>query len=242
MPFSMRDTTRKGLRAAAVSGLLATLGAASAACSGQANVTPAEQAQATTARPTPSAVRTSAAAPATGGTPTVTTRFSGGMGYGSVCAGVPSATAAPYRGTGPHPADFEGDPNLANGGGNTATGVADGVLADSDGAQDPDDWRVIKASQVQLVACVTFAPTSTTVGTCSFDVGGDADQNVGDYTVTLYVARTARKLAGPFAVAGTDRACPTAALLNDEYPAVYTALGIPKVVQLLGKYVDATVS
>jgi hypothetical protein len=80
------------------------------------------------------------------------------------------------------------------------------------------------------------------VGKCSFDVGGSADQDVGDYTVALYVARTARKLAGPFAVAGTDRACPAAATLNHEYPAVYTALSIPKVVQLLGKYVDGTVS
>jgi hypothetical protein len=222
------------LRLAGAAGVIAVApGLALAACSGPAPAASAPSAAATRVTQAPVA-----SAPAT---PAV--QYSGGLGFGAACAGHGSPKAAPYRGAGPHSVDFEGDPSVATGSGNTDTGVADGVLVSGQGnAEDPDDWRTTDPGQVQLVACVSFEPTSKSVGSCAFDIGGGAELDEADFSITLYVARTGQRLAGPVMLAGTDHTCPSSAFVDGMNPVVYTALSVPEVVRQFGKYVTATVA
>ena len=238
MPFS-------STRLVVVRGFLAGLVAlACAACSGGATTT----SYAATTTPPASSVSGSAigtpvssatASPSTSD-PIDTSPPSGSLGYAAVCGGTGSPSAAPYTGPGPHPVDFEGDANFVGAGGTADVSDNDGtLLATSTDTSDiePSGWAPASAARVQLVACVTTDFTAAKVGSCKYDTGLVA-LDAARYTLSLYVARTGRKLAGPVTMEGSDHACPATAITVTSNPAVYASLGLNQIEAIIGKYVQ----
>jgi hypothetical protein len=153
-----------------------------------------------------------------------------------VCGGTGSPSAAPYTGSGPHPIDFEGDVGIYFG--DIDVTDSDGTLATSTGTEiEPAGWTPFNAAQVQLVACITTDFTATKVGSCVYS-SGSLPLDAAKYTLTLYVARTGQKLAGPVTVQGSDQTCPATVLTYEKHPAVYTSLGLNQIEAILGKYVQ----
>jgi hypothetical protein len=175
-----------------------------------------------------------------------------GLGYAVTCGGTASARAAPYAGPAPHPVDFEGDNNFSatprryqfdQQGGGLDGGDMDvfelnGVLNSSsaDASIEPASWVPASAARVQLVACVTMDTSTTTVGACQY-TGKRATLDAARYTLTLYVARTGRKLAGPVTLQGNDKTCPGLATSYGSSLTVYASLGLNQVQAVIGQYV-----
>lgn len=237
MPFS-------STRLVVVQGFLTGLAAlACAACSGGATTTT----YTTTAPPASSVSGSATGTPASSASASPSTSDpidasppSGSLGYAAVCGGTGSPGAARYTGPGPHPVDFEGDANFVGAGGTADVSDNDGtLLATSTDTSDiePPGWAPASAARVQLVACVTTDYTATMVESCKYDTGPVA-LDAARYTLSLYVARTGRRLAGPVTVEGSDRACPATAVTVTSNPAVYTSLGLNQIEAIIGKYVQ----
>jgi hypothetical protein len=174
-----------------------------------------------------------------------------GLGYAVACGGMASAGAAPYAGPGPHPVDFEGDSNFSANG-NADASIADaglyggdmdvfdlnGILQSSSANAriEPANWVPASAARVQLVACVTMGTTTTGAGSCRY-TNKHATMDAARYTLTLYVARTGRKLAGPVSLQGSDHACPGLAISYGSSLEVYASLGLNQIDAIIGKYV-----
>lgn len=167
------------------------------------------------------------------------------------CGGIASAGAAPYAGPAPHPVDFEGDNNFSAtprdyhdlqdaglDGGDMDVFELNGVLNSSsaDASIEPASWVPASAARVQLVACVTMDTSTTTVGSCPY-TGKRATLEAAQYTLTLYVARTGRKLAGPVTLQGNDKTCPALATSYGSSLTVYASLGLNQVEAIIGTYV-----
>jgi hypothetical protein len=125
-------------------------------------------------------------------------------GYGRVCTGAADPGAAAYGGPGRHPVVFFG----VGSEGREDIGSS-GSPPEFDDTLDP--WTPANVTQVQLVACI-----SASNGRVIRDCGEYGPLNPirvtlvhGLYTITLYEARTARQVAGPIRLSGTeDTRCP----------------------------------
>ena len=225
-----------------------------AACSGGAPAVPPQASVPPSTSP-PAAASTPVSAPS----PTLTSspvstdpqqleqQFSG-LGYAVTCGGIASAGAAPYAGPAPHPVDFEGDNNFSAtprdyqdadlDGGDMDVFELNGVLNSSsaNASIESASWIPASAARVQLVACVTMDTSTTTVGSCQY-TGKRATLDAAQYTLTLYVARTGRKLAGPVTLQGSDKTCPGLAISYGSSLTVYASLGLNQVEAIIGKYV-----
>ena len=134
-----------------------------------------------------------------------------GLGYAGVCGGQGSASAAAYTGSGPHPIDFEG-------GSGGFGGVPDnaGVLAG-----ETAGWIPANAAAVQLVACVTGAPTNDELEDCDYDTS-DVPMLAEAYTITVYAARTGAQVEAPQAIDGDNDNCPaTIDTVNGQGPSQF---------------------
>jgi hypothetical protein len=231
-------------RLLAVQGFLAGFGAlACAACS----AAPTTATYATTARPARSVSgsvtgtpASSASASPSASDPIDASPPSGSLGYAAVCRGRGSRRAAPDTGPGPHPVDFEGDAGFVGVGGTADVIDNDGILqSTSTDTSDiePPGWAPARAALVQLVACVRADYTATKVGSCKYYTQR-APLDVARYTISLYVAQTGQRLAGPVTVAGSGKACPGTAIVDAGNPAVYTSLGTHQIEAIVGKYVQ----
>ena len=67
--------------------------------------------------------------------------------------------------------------------------------------------------------------------------GQARDPGRGQYTLTLYVARTGRKLAGPVTLQGNDKTCPALATSYGSSLTVYDSFGLNQVEAIIGTYV-----
>ena len=122
-----------------------------------------------------------------------------GLGYTAVCGGHGASRAAPYvPGRGPHPIDFEGGSGGFAGVGDNA-GVLDGEYA---------GWAPAKATDVQLVACVTGVQTDTVVDNCPYSSGANVPMELEQYTISVYAARTGAQVLAPHEIDGDDSTCP----------------------------------
>lgn len=166
------------------------------------------------------------------------------MGYSDACGGTGAPGAARYTGPGPHAVDFEGTSDFYQ----ANTDVVDNggtLLAKTSRHVEPAGWAPASAARVQLVACVVPHFTIARVGSCRYrsiassKVSHDALDRAR-YTLTLYVARTGKKLTGPVTVTGSDRTCPASVLAfsGDQNPAVYTSLSRKQIKAVIGKYVQ----
>jgi hypothetical protein len=155
-------------------------------------------------------------------------------GYSSVCGGSAYSGAAAYTGPGPHPIALFGLGSL---------GWNSGLLpTDTDNALDP--WYAQDVAQVQLVACVTEAdgPVLRSCGTYQ----GQQDVTVtlvwGDYTISLYQARTHASVGRPIDLRGDQStSCPTILMHVPADASTYaqpTELSGPQVKQALAQYVN----
>ncbi len=146
-----------------------------------------------------------------------------------------------YRGKGPHPVQLgTSDPS-----GVPATQAPLPSPGETASAPPVDTYHPDPAT-VQLIACVANEHKGKLVATCRFM--HQADHYVryvrqGQYTVTLYEARTGRKL-GSTKVKGDDRyTCPAQQFFLDGEPQSKTewlSAGLPAFRKALAPWVDAT--
>lgn len=145
------------------------------------------------------------------------------------CSGKPVPGAAAYTGPGPHPVAFYDLPirsDLAQ----------DGTILD-----EPDAWSGGPPYDVQLVACVATAP-GPVARTCDYGsvVPEAMTMNWGEYTITLYRATTAAKVA-VVKIQGADDSCPAtiAAPTGSNDPAPETSsLTADQLTKALGGYIN----
>ena len=145
-----------------------------------------------------------------------------GLGYTAACSGHGASRAAPYApGNGPHPIDFEG-------GSGGFAGVSDdaGVLNG-----EYVGWAPAKATDVQLVACVTGVQTDTLVANCEYLDGTTVPMDLERYTISVYAARTGAQVLAPHEIDGDDSVCPDRIdKVNGQAPSeFYTTLGLTTV-------------
>src|SRR5256885_2284906 len=113
------------------------------------------------------------------------------------CAGKPVPGAAAYAGHGPHRVAFYAMRTHSD---ETQAGCIVG---------EPEGWGGGPPYDVQLVACVASVP-GPVARTCAYGtpVPETMTMDWGEYTVTLYRARTAAKVA-TVKIQGADDSCPT---------------------------------
>jgi hypothetical protein len=147
-----------------------------------------------------------------------------------VCGGAPVPGAAAYAGPGPHPVAFYDVPiqeDLLSPFGATIVG-------------EPDSWSGGPADNVQLVACVATA-SGPAAKTCDYGVIPEPmTVNWGEYTITLYRATTAAKVA-VVKIQGADDSCPSsiAAPTGSNTPAPETSnLTADQLTKALGAYIN----
>jgi len=134
-----------------------------------------------------------------------------GLGYAGACDGQGSAKAAAYTGPGPHPIDFEGG-SAGFGGVSDNAGVLAGETA---------GWIPANAAAVQLVACVTGAPTNDQLDDCEYDTA-DVPMLAEAYTITVYAARTGARVLAPQTIDGDNDDCPaTITTVNGQGPSQF---------------------
>ena len=150
--------------------------------------------------------------------------------FTDVCTGTPVPNAAAYTGPGPHPVTFVDAPGQTYRFGGTFLG-------------EPAAWQGDgEARVVQLVACVT-TKSGPVVRTCSYGVIPDHPINLaidrGRYTVVLYVAQTARKLA-TVTIEGSDIDCPPSLAFNPQEPSPHlpSDFTVAQMRAALGRYID----
>jgi hypothetical protein len=145
------------------------------------------------------------------------------------CSGKPVPGAAAYTGPGPHPVAFYDVPVRSD-------LPQDGLIVG-----EPDAWSGGPPYDVQLVACVATAP-GPVARTC--DYGSVAPEAMtmdwGEYTITLYRATTAAKVA-VVKIQGADESCPSsiAAPTGSNSPATGTSnLTADQLTKALGGYIN----
>jgi len=134
-----------------------------------------------------------------------------GLGYTAACDGHGASRAAAYvpGGGGPHPIDFEGGSDGFAGVDDNA-GVLDGEYV---------GWAPAKATDVQLVACVTGVQTETLLDNCPYSSGANIPMKLEQYTISVYAARTGAQVLAPHEIDGDDSACPdTITVVNGRAP------------------------
>jgi hypothetical protein len=145
-----------------------------------------------------------------------------------VCGGTPVPGAAAYTGPGPHQVWFYNvpvQPDLPQ----------NGVIVG-----EPDLWAGGPPDDVQLVACVATA-SGPAARTCAYGVIPEAmTMNWGEYTITLYRATTATKVA-VVKIQGADDSCPSsikAPTGSDTIPPETSNLTPDQLTRALGAYIN----
>ncbi|WP_194910666.1 hypothetical protein [Catenulispora rubra] len=146
-----------------------------------------------------------------------------GLGYTAACSGHGASRAAAYvpGGGGPHPIDFEGGSGGFAGVSDNA-GVLDGEYV---------GWAPAKATDVQLVACVTGVQTDTLLANCVYVGGASVPMDLEKYTISVWAARTGAQVLAPREIDGDDSVCPdTITTVNGRAPSeFYSTLSLTTV-------------
>jgi hypothetical protein len=147
-----------------------------------------------------------------------------------VCGGTPVPAAAAYTGPGPHPVAFYDVP------------VRDDLSQDGVIVGEPDSWTGGPPYDIQLVACVATA-SGPAARTCEYGVGVAPEvmaMDWGEYTITLYRATTAAKVA-VVKIQGADDSCPSSMMAptggNSPAPSI-SNLTADQLTRALGAYIN----
>jgi hypothetical protein len=186
--------------------------------------------------PTDSAIETPSAAD---DTPSPDQSSSGQAAYNDwliasdVCLGAPIPDAAPFTGPGPHPILF------------TVTGSHTYTNEDESPVDlNPASWSPTDGSPVQLVACADVVP-GPAARTCQYrGAGQPATLTIdwGDYTITLYDAKTATKIAVTH-LRGTSTNCPFSVNVDpgsSTVPVQVSQFTVAQIQQAFGHYIDGS--
>ncbi|WP_194908173.1 hypothetical protein [Catenulispora rubra] len=145
------------------------------------------------------------------------------------CSGKAVPGAAAYTGSGPHPVAFYDLPIRSD-------QPQDGTILG-----EPDTWSGGQPYDVQLVACVAAA-SGPVAKTCDYGsvVPEAMTMHWGEYTITLYRATTAAKVA-VVKIQGADDSCPASitAPTGDNGPAPETStVTADQLTKALGGYIN----
>ena len=144
--------------------------------------------------------------------------------------GSPLPDAAPFAGRGPHPILF------------TDTGSKTYPNEDeSPVGLNPASWSPTDGNPVQLVACAAVVP-GPAARTCRYGPGQPVTLTIdwGDYTITLYDAKTATQIAVTH-LRGTSTDCPFSVTVepgSTAAPVQVSQFTVAQIQQAFGHYID----